>query len=65
MISDVIRRISCRSNSPSDLLRRPKPSWIDWDGRIPVVKLGRYRRFALAAVEAFERGDIDSGADAA
>jgi excisionase family DNA binding protein len=35
------------------------------DGRIPVVKLGRYRRFALAAVEAFERGDIDSGADAA
>ncbi len=27
------------------------------DGKIPVVELGRYRRWRLDAVEAFERGD--------
>lgn len=27
------------------------------DGEIPVVELGRYRRFRLDAIEAFERGD--------
>jgi excisionase family DNA binding protein len=26
------------------------------EGRLPVVRLGRYYRYALAAVEAFERG---------
>lgn len=27
------------------------------DGNIPVVTLGRYRRFRVDAIEAFERGD--------
>ncbi len=27
------------------------------DGRIPVVELGRYRRFSPAAIEAFEAGE--------
>lgn len=27
------------------------------EGRIPVVKLGRYYRFRLDAIEAFERGE--------
>lgn len=27
------------------------------DGKIPTVELGRYRRWRLDAIEAFERGD--------
>jgi excisionase family DNA binding protein len=32
------------------------------EGRIPVVALGRYYRFCLADVEAFERGGGTAGA---
>jgi excisionase family DNA binding protein len=28
------------------------------EGRIPVVELGRYKRFRLEAIEAFERGEV-------
>ncbi|MGI8729221.1 MAG: helix-turn-helix domain-containing protein [Solirubrobacteraceae bacterium] len=28
------------------------------EGRIPTVELGRYRRFRVDAIEAFERGDV-------
>src|SRR5690348_4476191 len=35
------------------------------DGRIPVVSIGRYRRFRLDAIEAWEAGTVDVDAEAA
>jgi excisionase family DNA binding protein len=34
-------------------------------GRIPVVKLGRYYRFRLDAIERFEMGELDAATRAA
>ena len=31
------------------------------EGAIPAVKLGRYYRFRLDVIEAFERGELESG----
>jgi len=35
------------------------------EGRIPVIELGRYKRFSPAAIEAFERGDTTTTKEAA
>lgn len=35
------------------------------DGRIPSVRLGKYVRFTVAAIEKFERGDDDEQREAA
>jgi excisionase family DNA binding protein len=35
------------------------------DGKIPVVKLGRYYRYRLDAIESFELGGLDGQREAA
>jgi excisionase family DNA binding protein len=35
------------------------------EGKIPVVELGRYRRFRLDAIEWFELGQVDDEREAA
>jgi excisionase family DNA binding protein len=35
------------------------------DGKIPVVKLGRYYRYRLDAIESFELGELDRRREAA
>jgi excisionase family DNA binding protein len=34
-------------------------------GAVPAVKLGRYYRYRLDAIEAFERGEMDDNGEAA
>lgn len=35
------------------------------DGKVPVVKLGRYYRYRLDAIESFELGGLDAQREAA